>query len=375
MMPPPEVPLHFSETIPKPSNVSWSGRLLRRPEAGAIAGTAVVLLIFACFAEVALFTLPGIISFLEPAAQLGIIAIAAALLMMGGEFDLSIGSMIAFGGMMLGIALVVWGWPLGFSLLFAFSIAILLGLINATIVMRTGLPSFIVTLAFLYILRGLSLVGLKLATEGATQLRGIKQHVEPDSWLVQALSGNAFEAFFLQLAQWGWVDTFKTGLPKVSGIPVEIVWFMGIALLAGYTLKQTPFGNWILATGGDAVAARRVGVPVTRVKMTLFCLTACAATLVGCMNALDFGSTDASRGMLKEFEAIIAAVIGGCLLTGGYGSVLGTFFGAIIFGLVSIGISYTSINQDWFKVFLGGMLLVSVFINHYVRQRIMEAKQ
>jgi simple sugar transport system permease protein len=194
--------------------------------------------------------------------------------------------------------------------------------------------------------------------------------ISADAFWVRCLSGEAFQGLFLQMADWGWIATFKNGLPKVTGVPVEIIWFVALAFLASYLLSRTPFGNWIFATGGDPESARRVGVPVSRVKVILFCATACAATLVGTMNALDFGSTDASRGILKEFEAIIAAVIGGCLLTGGYGSVIGTFFGAVIFGLVSIGISYTSINHDWFKVFLGCMLLLSVLINHSVRRRV-----
>jgi len=328
---------------------------LRRPELGSIASIAVVLVVFAFTADPKLFTLAGMMSVLEPAAQLGILAIMAALLMIAGEFDLSIGSMVAFGGMVLGVPLVLWGWPLEAALLLAFAMAIVVGTTNALITVRTGLPSFVVSLAFLFILRGLSLIGLKWATGGASQLRGIQSVVSQEHVLLSALSGEAFQGLFSTLANWGLIDTFRNGVPKISGVPVEVVWFAGIALLASWVLLKTPFGNWIFATGGDRDAARKLGVPVTRVKIILFCATALAATLVGAMNALDFGSTDASRGLLKEFEAIIAAVIGGCLLTGGYGSVVGTCFGALIFGLVSIGMSYTSINQDWFKVFLGVM--------------------
>jgi simple sugar transport system permease protein len=344
----------------------WS----QRPELGAAAGLCVVLIIFMFTADPRLFTLAGMMSVLEPAAQLGILAIMAGLLMIAGEFDLSIGAMIAFGGMAMSIPIVLWGWPLELALLVAFGCACVVGVTNATITVRSGLPSFIVTLAFLFILRGMTLIGLKWATGGASQLRGIQAALPADSLLVQMLSGEAFQGGFSLLARWGLIDTFKSGAPKVSGVPVEILWFFGLTMIATILLLKTPFGNWIFATGGNAESARRVGVPVTRVKIILFCGTACAATLVGTMNALDFGSIDASRGMLKEFEAIIAAVIGGCLLTGGYGSVIGTFFGAIIFGLVSIGISYTNINQDWFKVFLGVMLLVSVLINQSVRKRL-----
>ena len=107
-----------------------------------------------------------------------------------------------------------------------------------------------------------------------------------------------------------------------------------------------------------------------RVKTALFMLTACAAALVAILTVLDAGSTDARRGFQKEFEAIIAAVIGGCLLTGGYGSAIGAFFGAIIFGMVSIGLTYTRFDSDWFQVFLGAMLLLAVLFNNFIRRKV-----
>ncbi|MGI9331684.1 MAG: ABC transporter permease [Gammaproteobacteria bacterium] len=349
----------------------WYIKILRRPELGAVAGTILVTIFFMFYAKDQMFTLGGIMSFLEPAAQLGILAVAAAMLMIAGEFDLGVGSMIAFGGMMVAIPLVAWGWPLELAMLLAFGFAIAVGCINGAIVLHTHLPSFIVTLAFLFILRGATLIGLKWSTGGNTQLRGIRDAVPDDHWLLEVLSGNALEGLFLKLAGWGLIDTFKSGMPKVQGIPVEIIWFIAFTAFATWLLLSTRFGNWIFAAGGDPVSARNVGVPVGRVKVTMFCATACAATLVGVMNALDFGSTDASRGLLKEFEAIIAAVIGGCLLTGGYGSAIGAFFGAIIFGMVSIGISYTDIDQDLFKIFLGAMLLLAVLFNNFIRRKAM----
>ena len=109
---------------------------------------------------------------------------------------------------------------------------------------------------------------------------------------------------------------------------------------------------------------------MSRVKTALFVTTACCAALVAILQVMNTGSTDALRGDQKEFEAIIAAVIGGCLLTGGYGSALGAFFGAIIFGMVSIGLTYTNFDSDWFKVFLGGMLLIAVLVNNSIRRKI-----
>jgi simple sugar transport system permease protein len=348
---------------------SLFSRLMKRPELGAIAGVILVTAFFLVTADPAMFTLAGFMNFMSPAAQLGILAIGAALLMVGGEFDLSVGSMVAFTGLFFGACVVTFGLPLVVAIPATLVFAACVGAVNGQIVLATGLPSFIVTLAFLFILRGLSLVGLKWATEGSTQLRGVRDAVEGD-WLAAIFSGDAFPGLFDWLAKAGMIDTFKNGTPKVTGIPVEILWFIVIALLATYVLQKTPFGNWIFASGGDANAASNSGVPVKRVKLILFMVTASCAALVAIITVLDSGSTDARRGFQKEFEAIIAAVIGGCLLTGGYGSAIGAFFGAIIFGMVLIGLTYTDIDQDWYLVFLGGMLLIAVLFNNMIRKRV-----
>jgi simple sugar transport system permease protein len=342
---------------------------MRRPELGAIAGLIVVLIFFLFTASPTMFTLSGAMTILAPASQLGILAIAAALLMIGGEFDLSIGSMIAFAGLAFAAALVNAHWPLPVAIVATMVFAAIVGAINGQLVIQTRLPSFIVTLAFLFILRGLTLVGLKFATGGSTQLRGVDDVVQGD--MVKSLfSGVAFQGFFSWLASNNLIDKFDNGLPKVSGVPVSILWFIGFAIVATWVLLRTRVGNWIYAAGGDANAARNSGVPVTRVKTGLFMLTACAAALVAILTVLDAGSTDARRGVQKEFEAIIAAVIGGCLLTGGYGSAIGAFIGAIIFGVVSIGLTYTSFDSDWFQVFLGAMLLMAVLFNNYIRRKV-----
>jgi simple sugar transport system permease protein len=143
---------------------------------------------------------------------------------------------------------------------------------------------------------------------------------------------------------------------------------------ASLLLARTQFGNWIFAVGGDANAARNVGVPVKRVKISLFVFTAFCACVFAVLQVCDIGSAAADRGLQKEFEAIIAAVIGGCLLTGGYGSVVGACFGAVIFGVVQIGITYTNISSDWFRVFLGAMLLLAVLFNNFVRIRVAQAR-
>jgi simple sugar transport system permease protein len=342
---------------------------MRRPELGALAGLVLVIIFFLFTANSSMFTLSGMMTILAPASQLGILAIAAALLMIGGEFDLSIGSMIAFTGLAFAAFLVNAHWPLSLAIVATLAFACVVGAINGQLVILTRLPSFIVTLAFLFILRGLTLVGLKFATGGSTQLRGVNDVIQ-DGVVKSLFSGVAFQGFFSWLASQGLVEKFDTGLPKVSGVPVSIIWFIGFAIVATWVLLRTRVGNWIYAAGGDANAARNSGVPVSRVKTGLFMLTACAAALVAILTVLDAGSTDARRGVQKEFEAIIAAVIGGCLLTGGYGSAIGAFVGAIIFGVVSIGLTYTTFDSDWFQVFLGAMLLIAVLFNNYIRRKV-----
>ena len=348
---------------------SFLTEAMRRPELGAVAGLVLVIIFFAFTANASMFTLSGVMTILAPASQLGILAIAAALLMIGGEFDLSIGSMIAFTGLAFAAFLVDAHWPLSLAIVATLAFACVVGAINGQLVILTRLPSFIVTLAFLFILRGLTLVGLKIATGGSTQLRGVDEVVQ-DGVVKSLFSGVAFQGFFSWLAGQGLIEKFDTGLPKVSGVPVSIIWFIGFAIVATWVLLRTRVGNWIYAAGGDANAARNSGVPVSRVKTGLFMLTACAAALVAILTVLDAGSTDARRGVQKEFEAIIAAVIGGCLLTGGYGSAIGAFVGAIIFGVVSIGLTYTTFDSDWFQVFLGAMLLIAVLFNNYIRRKV-----
>lgn len=349
--------------------VNFLAQLMRRPELGAVAGLVLVVIFFAFTADGSMFSLSGLMTILAPASQLGILAIAAALLMIGGEFDLSIGSMVAFAGLIFGVLLVNFQQPLWIAIILTLLFAATMGAINGQIVIRTRLPSFIVTLAFLFILRGLTLVGLKWATGGSTQLRGIDT-VVGDGVLKQIFSGVAFQSLFAWLAEHDLIEKFDNGVPKVAGVPVSVLWFVGIAAVATWVLLRTRAGNWIFAVGGDPNAARNSGVPVDRVKTSLFALTACAAALVAIITVLDAGSTDARRGFQKEFEAIIAAVIGGSLLTGGYGSAIGAFFGAIIFGLVSIGLTYTQFDSDWFQVFLGSMLLLAVLFNNYIRRKV-----
>jgi simple sugar transport system permease protein len=238
---------------------------------------------------------------------------------------------------------------------------------------KTRLPSFIVTLASLFILRGLS-IGITRAVTGRTQIPYILDDV-PDPWEASLFNGHVATGLFQWMGDLGWIATKSDGTPFVPGIPMSIVWCLAVIAVAGWVLTETRFGNWIYASGGDPVVARNVGVPVARVKVTLFIATACAATLLATIQVMEAGSADTVRGMLKEFEAIIAVVVGGVLLTGGYGTIYGAAFGALIFGLVQMGIFYTGIDTDWFKVFLGIVILVAVLVNNYTRAKALGERQ
>ncbi|MCA0431918.1 MAG: ABC transporter permease [Proteobacteria bacterium] len=354
-------------------DVSLVKRLLGRPELGAAAGT---VLVFAFFAVVAgssgLFSAKGIINFLEVSAQLGILAAPVALLMIAGEFDLSVGSMIGFAGILIAIPSVFWGWPIWLSLLFCFALCAAIGALNGLIVVRTGLPSFIVTLGSLFMLRGLTL-GLTRGISGRTQVSGVRDLAINDP-LNSLFSGQVFSGPVAWLSDIGVIAKRADGLPSISGVPVSIIWWIGLTLFCTWLLTRTRFGNWIFAAGGEPNAARNLGVPVARTKITLFAMTALAAALFAAIQVLVTGSADTLRGTQKEFEAIIAVVIGGTLLTGGYGSAIGAMFGALIFGVVQMGIFYTGIDTDWFKLFLGAMMVIAVLFNSYVRSRAMRSR-
>jgi len=356
-------------------DVSFLSRQLNKPELGAISGAVLVFVFFGLTAGgTGMFAPDGILNWSTVSAQLGLIAIGACLLMIAGEFDLSIGSMIGFAGIMIAVPTVYWDWPVWLSIIFAFTGAMSIGFINGYIVVRTGLPSFIVSLAFLFILRGLT-IGLSQFFTNRTIIGGVRDIAEEQNdWMAPLFGGKAFQGLFQWLGDNGWIETFADGTPLVSGIPAVILWFLGLVIVCQWMLLKTRFGNWIFASGGDAVAARNVGVPASRVKIMLFMFTAFCATVYAACQVIEFGSAAADRGLLKEFEAIIAAVIGGTLLTGGYGSVVGACFGALIFGVVQMGIFFLGIDSSWFRVFLGGMLLIAVIFNNFIRKKVTEAR-
>ena len=340
-----------------------------RPEMGAVGGVIAVLVFFAyAGAGSGMWDARGITSLLEVSAQIGILAAPMSLLIIAGEFDLSIGSMIGAAGIVFAIGSVVVGVPVWLMIMVTLAFALAIGWMNGMIVVKLRVSSFVVTLATLFALRGIS-VGVTRLMTGRTQVPGIAPVAEHD-WLAAIFRGDAFGGVYQWLGSIGWVKTFSTGALEVTGLPVIVLWWIGVSLLTSWVLRRTRFGNWIFATGGAPEAARNVGVPTGRVKIILFMATSCSAAILALIQVLDIGSADTLRGLQKEFEAIIAVVVGGTLLGGGYGSALGAAFGALIFGTVQIGLFYTGVDTDWYNAFVGLILLLAVVFNNFVRAQL-----
>lgn len=354
---------------------SWFGRLIKKPEIGAFGGMVVLLIFLAVVAGDVVFNPLGIKNNLGIISQLGIIATGACLLMIAGEFDLSIGSMIGFAGMSMAIMLK-WGLPFGLgpatpAMAFFITLAMTLtiGFIIGNIVVRSGLSSFIVTLAALFILRGITEVSFRTLNNGSTQVSGLRDFKETD-WFAYMFGGESFKWVYDFLFQIGW-NINRVGNQWVSGLDAKFAWWIVISVIAYIVLSRTQLGNWIYATGDNKEAARANGVPTNQVKIGLFMFTAFCATIFAAAQVFDTNTADAAKGNLKELEAIAATVVGGAILTGGFGSVVGVVFGAIIFGLVQNSVFYISwIDGSYYRVFLGTVLLVAAFANENIRKRI-----
>lgn len=327
------------------SELALVRRVLMRPELGAIVGAVLVYAFFTT--QSSLFgSVEGAANWLDPASTLGIMAVAVSLLMIGGEFDLSAGVLTTSVGITVALLTTHWGLGLGPAMAVALVGALAVGFLNGVLVVKTGLPSFIVTLATFLMLQGLNIGVTKAVVDAAVVTR------------LDEVPG-------YDIAHRLFADTTSVA---GSDFRRAILWWIGVTALATWVLMRTRAGNWIFAVGGDARAARSVGVPAARTKIALFMTTSAAAWLVGVMNVVRQTSVQANSGVGEEFKYIIAAVIGGCLLTGGYGSAIGASVGALIFGMADKGIVFAGWDADWFMFFLGGMLLIATLTNSLVRR-------
>lgn len=315
------------------------GQIFRRPEAGSIFSLIAVTAFFVIVGGADLTTLLGAASWVNFAANLGIVAIPVGLLMIAGEIDISIGALIPAGSMTTAILTGYYGLPITVGILGALGFGVVIGLVNGILAVRTTVPSLIITLGTLVAAQGIILSGSVL------------------------LTGNASVA--LQAPDWA---KFVFGQLIGGSHQVIIFWWVAIAAVFAWILHVSPFGNWIFAMGGDKESARNAGIPTKRLTIILFVLSATCATFVGMCQAILFNSAQVSGGMSFIFNAIVSVVVGGVLLTGGFGSVAGIVFGTLTFAVVSQGIYFTNIDRNWSNLIIGVMLLVAVAMNEHFRK-------
>nr|ACO88893.1 permease protein [Microbacterium sp. MA1] len=306
---------------------------------GALAGTVVVFVFFTIFGGSQFLSPGGTGSWLNIAAELAIIALPVGLLMIAGEFDLSVGSVVAASSVTLALVSGPGGMPIFVGVLAALLVGAVTGFVNGLIVSRSKVPSFIVTLAMQFALAGLTLGIARLLT-GSTSIP-----VTPDPF---------FKAVF--------------GTLIAGQFEVAIIWAVVIALVIAWMLQMTKYGNWIFAIGGDTDSARAAGIPVPKVKIGLFMATGLGASLIGIIQTMLYNGAQTGVGQSFVFNSIIAVVVGGVLLTGGYGSVVGVVLGCLTFAIVNQGIYYTGWNSDWASLILGILLLAAVLMNNTFRR-------
>jgi simple sugar transport system permease protein len=346
---PAEAPETPPDTDERLSSSHAMSRLLRRPEVGAAVGALAIFVFFTATTDV--FAKPsGISIWLFTASSFGIMAVAVAMLMIGGEFDLSAGAMIGTTGLTTGILMTEYNANVWVAVAASFVLAVLIGTLNGVMVMKTGLPSFIVTLGTFFVLQGVNLAETKaLIGKVSLTIRG-----EPGYEQGKNLFGSSVDISIGDQTLTLYASTF---------------WWIGVTIVATWLLLRTRAGNWIFAVGGAQTSARQVGVPVFSTKVGLFVGTALAGWLAGMLALFKTSSVQSVAGVGQEFTFIICAVVGGCLLTGGYGSAVGAALGALIYGMVSQGIVFEGWDSDWLYAILGVMLLGAVIVNNWVKSR------
>jgi simple sugar transport system permease protein len=328
--------------------------IFRRPEAGAAAGFVLIFLFFAYFGwDKNFLTALGSSTWLNFASKVGIVAIPIGFLMIAGELDISIGAVIPAGGIVLAMATELYGINIWIAALMSLTVCAMIGCINGIIVTRTKVPSLIVTLATLFVVAGLN----AYVSKG---LAGTTQHSLQDVGVVSEFIFGDYHTLIL--------GEGDSALVLFRSLQSSFFIWTALALVFYFVLHVSPWGNWIFALGGDQVSARNAGIPTSGLKISLFMLSAMAAGLVGMTEAVlaNTASTTTQFGMI--FNSIICVVVGGVLLTGGFGTVTGTVFGTLTFGIVFQGINFTTFDKDLNMLFIGVLLLVAVLMNDQFRE-------
>ena len=320
---------------------------LARPSLAAFAGLAVVVAFFGAQAP-ELLTTGGLASVLDSAALLGIGGVAVALLLVSGQFDLSIGMVAIGSAQVTGLLISEAGWSAWPALVASLAAALAVGVVNGWLVVRTGLPSFLVTLATFLVVQGVALAGTRAVT-GSVRLEGLGSARDWSS--VTAVFGS----------------TVQVGDGRFR---IALLWWVVLTAAASWVLWRTRFGNAVFAVGGARQAAQELGVPDRRTTIVLFCCTAAAGWLIGTLGLVRIEGVQGGPGLGTAIEFVVVAVIGGCLLTGGYGSAVGAAVGALVYAVARQGVVLAGWDARWFEAFLGVLLLVALLTNGVVRGRL-----
>ena len=314
------------------------GTFLRRPAAASFLSLIAVVAFYVIFGGVDLLQLAAAASWMNLAANLGIVAIPVGLLMIAGQIDISIGAMIPAGSITTAILSGHYGLPIEAGMLAALGLGVLVGLVNGLLTVRTTVPSLIITLG--------TLIGMQGVVLSAAMLLVGKASVP------------------LMAPDWA---KFIFGQLLGGSHQVIILWWIALTVVLAFVLHMSRFGNWIYALGGDKLSARNAGIPTDRLTIALFVLSATAASFVGMCQAILFNSSQVSGGMGYIFNAISSVVVGGVLLTGGFGSVMGIFVGTLTFAIVIQGIYFTQIDRNWSSLIIGVTLLAAMAMNESFR--------
>lgn len=334
--------------VPRSAGRRLLDRALARPSLAALLATVLVIVFFALQAP-ALLSTGGLATVLDVAALLGIGGVAVAMLLIAGQFDLSIGVVSVASSLLSALLVSRAGWDLWPALGVSLLAAVLAGLINGLLVVTTGLPSFLVTLATFLILQGTAVAVIE-AVAGSAQIGGLNQAGDWTS--VRAV--------------------FGAGVQIGDGrFRVSLIWWLGVTALTSWLLWRTRFGNAVMGSGGAPRPARELGVPVDRTTVLLYLGTAAAGWLIGTLGLVRLGGVQVDPALGAEIDYILVAVIGGCLLTGGYGSAVGAALGALLYGVAREGIMLAGWDPRWFQAFLGVLLLLALLANGVVRRRLL----
>jgi simple sugar transport system permease protein len=319
-------------------------KVLESPIAGPIITLVAVFLFFSIFVpsfrEVGAWS--GIVN---AATVIGVMSIGVTMLMIGGEFDLSVGPMMAWGAYLFG-SLITQGKSPVLALVLGLGVPSLLGALNGFIFTRTRIPSFIVTLGTLYIYRGLLWVfsGGNMVQTTAKTLPIYLFFNGRLEWLAKAVQGANFRS--------------------------SLFWLIGLVIIFQFILVRTRFGNQVFATGGNPGAAAAQGVNVTRVKLSLFILTGFLSGLAGIIEFSQFTTARIATGLGYELQAIAAAVVGGALLTGGSGSIIGALLGVLTISMLRTGVVRMDlIAADNFTAVVGVTIVVAAIFNNWIRRQ------